>query len=166
MSLGLTNLIADVVLLFAYLLATLFVGSTGNKVVITRMESNLGRDGWREQDLSPKASLMYVLRICVLGSGRKWIESFDTLWKDKKSPFDFIVDGAPKDEVLLHLNLMKKTKLVDPISPGDMLVSFNVKIMRTNLNVPMGDLKNMHLMVKCVGRLNNKAVSQLQKALA
>jgi hypothetical protein len=38
-------------------------------------------------------------------------------------------------------------------------------MMRTNLELPKGDLESMHPMLKNVGEENNKAISQLWKEL-
>jgi hypothetical protein len=69
------------------------------------------------------------------------------------------IDKAPKDEVLLHLDLVKMVELANPIPPSDMVVGFNRKAMRTNPELPKGDLKGMHLVPKCVGGANNNVVS-------
>lgn len=43
-----------------------------------------------------------------------------------------LIDWAPKDEVLIHLDLMKMAELANPASPRVMVVGFDAKMMRTN----------------------------------
>jgi hypothetical protein len=78
---------------------------------------------------------------------------------------NLIVDGAPENEVLIYLSLMKMAKLVDPILSSDVVVDFYLKMMRSNPKLPKWDLEGMHIVLKCVGSLNNNAISQLRKVL-
>lgn len=43
----------------------------------------------------------------------------------------------------------------------DVVVSFDLRTMRTSLKLPKGDLESMHAVLKCVGMPNNKVISQL-----
>lgn len=63
--------------------------------------------------------------------------------------------------MLLHLDIMKMVKLVALVLPSDVVVSFNVKMTRTNMKLPNGDPKSMYIVLKCVGGLNNKVITQL-----
>lgn len=63
--------------------------------------------------------------------------------------------------MLPYLGLMKMVELVDPVPTSDVVVGFNLKMMRIDLKLPKGDLECMHPVLKCVGVLNNKSVSQL-----
>lgn len=56
-------------------------------------------------------------------------------------------------------------ELVDPAPSSDVVVGFDSKMMRNNLKLCERDLKGMHLVSKCVGGLNCKAISQFQKVL-
>jgi hypothetical protein len=61
-----------------------------------------------------------------------------------------MVDRVPKNEVLLSFNVMKMVDLPDPIPLRDMVVSFDLKMMRDNLKFPRCDPQSMHLVPKCV----------------
>jgi hypothetical protein len=78
---------------------------------------------------------------------------------------NLLIDGAPEDEVLLCLDLMKMAKLAYPIPSSAVGINFDSKTMRTNLKLLEGDPKSMHLVLKCVGGANNKVISELQEVL-
>lgn len=59
-----------------------------------------------------------------------------------KPSSNLVVDRAPIDEVLLRLDLMKMTKLANPISLGDVVVDFDSKIRKTNPKMPKGGFEN------------------------
>lgn len=61
-SCGPIDLIANVVLMLAYFLVPLSARSTRKKAIIDLKGSGLGRGGWSEWYLSPRASLMYRSR--------------------------------------------------------------------------------------------------------
>jgi hypothetical protein len=73
------------------------------------------------------------------------------LEKVVKPSFNLVMDGAPKNEVLLHLILMKMVELIDPIPLHDVMIGFDSKMMRNNPKLPKEYPKSMHLVSKCVG---------------
>jgi hypothetical protein len=86
------------------------------------------------------------------------------VWEMEKPSYNLVTYGTPKDEVLLYLDLMKMAELVDLVRPGDVVVGFNLKTMRTNSKLPKGDLESMHPLLKHVGG-EQKGISQLQEVL-
>jgi hypothetical protein len=56
---------------------------------------------------------------------------------------------------------MKMAKVADPVPTGDVVVSFDSKMIRTSPKLQKGDPKSIHPMSKCVGGANNKVISQL-----
>jgi hypothetical protein len=73
------------------------------------------------------------------------------LEKALKSSSNLVIDGAPKDEVLLSLNLMKMAKLADHVPVGNVVVDSHLKTIRTNPKMSKENPESMHPMSKCVG---------------
>jgi predicted transcriptional regulator YheO len=66
------------------------------------------------------------------------------LEKALKSSSNLIIDGAPKEEVLLCINLMKMEKLADHVPMGNVVVNSHLKTTRTNPKMSKENLESMH----------------------
>lgn len=61
-----------------------------------------------------------------------------------KAPSNLVIDEALGDEVILHLRLMKMAKLENPGPPCDVMIDFDLKLIRINPELPKGDPKIMY----------------------
>ena len=85
--------------------------------------------------------------------------------KTMKPPSHLVIYGTSKDKVLLQLKLLKMENLVDLVIPCNMMICFNLKLMRTHMKLPKWNSKNMYPMSRCIRGLNYKVVLQLHEVL-
>ena len=87
------------------------------------------------------------------------------LQKKVKTISNIIIYWQLKDEMLVHISLLKMEKLMDLVSPCDMMSGFKLNPMRNHPKLPNGDLESMHLVHKHLRGPNSKFVSQLYEVI-
>ena len=65
-------------------------------------------------------------------------------------PFDLVVDGATKHEMLLSIDLLEMEWLVDPVRLVNLVVCFYSKSMGPHSEMPQGSARSMHPVVKSI----------------